>query len=408
MASKCMRKSKKSPIKTQLLRQIFDYSDLVQLEEEIRQCIVKNNITSAVLCMEKRLHLHREYFGPHSEELYKISREYCEFCHDQALVALQKNDFIQAKKFLLKAEASVFENEPLQLAIYKTMAHYLRAVNQLRASMDFLKKAKRLVMRNPMKYQVDQIEILLNLCSIASQIGKHQNAYQYAQQALVVIQENWLFVAHKDEKGSDSKERSVFLAVAYHNLAVEEEFLQEHTKSFESFRKAVAIAETELGPTHPMTKSMNVSLLAAEEALEKKTLQQVYPMYTSSHMRSSNTSRSSSRITPYFFHLADAKQRKQIKNKKGKVKYPIDRKKNQEELDEAEEFAEWDGTSRPSTASSLGASKFHQEISHYNSPKQRALSLSNTTNHAMISSAILDAYGNIDFGQGKHYQRSAR
>ena len=73
----------------------------------------------------------------------------------------------------------------------------------------------------------------LNICAVLSQLGKHEGALQHAMAAVIMLQEQMLLnigvKSPKDpmDKNTDNKDdkRSV-LAIAYHNMGVEQEFLK--------------------------------------------------------------------------------------------------------------------------------------------------------------------------------------
>ena len=76
-------------------------------------------------------------------------------------------------------------------------------------------------------------DIHLNTCAVLSYLGKHQEAKNKAMQAIVCLQEDLLmsFLEEGEEKEEEEEEDSDFqdkiaiTAIAYHNLAVEHEFL---------------------------------------------------------------------------------------------------------------------------------------------------------------------------------------
>jgi len=87
----------------------------------------------------------------------------------------------------------------------------------------------------------------LNMCAVKSQLKKHEEAMSHAQQAIIIVQStllmNHLPIPSKlkekeQEKGKSDdpatkelenskefKDRVSVLTIAYHNLAVEQEFL---------------------------------------------------------------------------------------------------------------------------------------------------------------------------------------
>ena len=53
--------------------------------------------------------------------------------------------------------------------------------------------------------------------------------------------------------GDNSKDRTAVLAIAYHNMGVEQEFLRSYPAAILSYKKAVNFAEKHLGPDDGIT-----------------------------------------------------------------------------------------------------------------------------------------------------------
>lgn len=94
----------------------------------------------------------------------------------------------------------------------------------------------------------------LNTCAVLSQIGRHQGALEHAQSALILLQEE-LFGGggpmggvNAGRGGSDGgdqpprADRIAVLAIAYHNMGVEQEFLKKFEHSLQSYRKGVEVS----------------------------------------------------------------------------------------------------------------------------------------------------------------------
>lgn len=58
------------------------------------------------------------------------------------------------------------------------------------------------------------------------------------------------------------------LATAYHNLAIEQEFLNEFEEAIEAYRKAKFTAEEYLGEENPLAKHMDSTYNKAKTILE--------------------------------------------------------------------------------------------------------------------------------------------
>ena len=115
---------------------------------------------------------------------------------------------------------------------------------------------------------IDRAGTQLNLCAIYSQLGKHSEGLQCAFEAFKVLED-----AKARNEGAFGKESGVrvnaatTLVIAYHNVAVELEFLRREADAVEFYRKGADVAVTELGPNHPLTKSIS----ANEESARSRT-----------------------------------------------------------------------------------------------------------------------------------------
>uniref|UniRef100_A0A7S3JA90 Uncharacterized protein n=1 Tax=Euplotes harpa TaxID=151035 RepID=A0A7S3JA90_9SPIT len=88
--------------------------------------------------------------------------------------------------------------------------------------------------------------------------------------AVILLQEDLLFKAvngggKKDEESKESKpkggkdpnkDRTSVLAIAYHNMGVEQEFLRSYHAAILSYKKAVNFAEKNLGPDDGITENL--------------------------------------------------------------------------------------------------------------------------------------------------------
>lgn len=69
-------------------------------------------------------------------------------------------------------------------------------------------------------------------------------------------------------------DRIAVLAIAYHNLAVQQEFLRKYPESLSSYEKATRVVTTHLGASHPLCASLAESYAAAQAKMENKMARQ--------------------------------------------------------------------------------------------------------------------------------------
>ena len=125
--------------------------------------------------------------------------------------------------------------------VYNTLACALRKCNKLKLAKKYAMKA--LMLANSFKNALKiNSSIYLNLCAIFSCMGKHKQAAVYCSQAVELAQENLLNLKLNDPNDDYYSEITV-LAVAYHNLAVEEEHLKHYESALSWYRKAIRFLE---------------------------------------------------------------------------------------------------------------------------------------------------------------------
>ena len=108
-----------------------------------------------------------------------------------------------------------------------------------------------------------QADTHLNICAVLSQLNKHELALNHAMSAVILLQEMQLrrrldpsSVDDDDDSqqpAENSKDRTAVLAIAYHNMGVEQEFLRSYPAAILSYKKAVNFAEKHLGAEDGIT-----------------------------------------------------------------------------------------------------------------------------------------------------------
>lgn len=107
----------------------------------------------------------------------------------------------------------------------------------------------------------------INACAVLSQLGRHQTALEHAQNALILLQEELLSPPGATGNPTPPQaDRIAVLAIAYHNIGVEQEFLKRFEQSILSYRKGVEVAERYLGAKHPICITLKNSLVASKKA----------------------------------------------------------------------------------------------------------------------------------------------
>lgn len=121
---------------------------------------------------------------------------------------------------------------------YNNFACVFRRTKKLRSALSYLEKALE-IEYNYLHFSDETVDeclqvsnpcdIHLNICAILSQMGKHELALQHAMKALILIQDelvNKLDAIKQAGTEKKPEDRLIVLCIAYHNIAVEQEFLK--------------------------------------------------------------------------------------------------------------------------------------------------------------------------------------
>jgi len=154
-------------------------------------------------------------------------------------------------ELLHKAVSLTEEGDRYRAVTYNNFACIFRRTKKLRSALSYLEKALE-IEYNYLHFSENAVEdclqisnpcdIHLNICAILSQMNKHELALQHAMKALILIQDELvsklsLDLSQPNEAsqgtltnfGQPSKrpeDRLIVLCIAYHNIAVEQEFLK--------------------------------------------------------------------------------------------------------------------------------------------------------------------------------------
>ncbi len=222
----------------------------------------------AIGILEELLKVKKMNFGSTSKEFSRTCKQLCEICNILAVYYLKKEDVNSALDLLKKSEELVENNELGQAMTFNNMACYYRRIGKMRKALSFLQQALTIEAR--LQRPEVQADTHLNICAVLSQLNKHELALNHAMSAVILLQE--MMLAKKldpeaypyDDYGEEAvdsppdanKDRTAVLAIAYHNMGVEQEFLKSYPAAILSYKKAVNFAEKNLGPDDGITQNL--------------------------------------------------------------------------------------------------------------------------------------------------------
>jgi hypothetical protein len=169
---------------------------------------------------------------------------------------LRKGHYKAAFEQLKYAEAILIanqkegENTSLLAVTCNNLGCYYKKVGKHHAALSYLRQALKV----EVSLQTDDVTVAgthLNICAILSKLEKHDKAVQHALCALELISNR---VANAENE-AQSDDYSV-LAIAYHNVAMEREFLHQWDQAAMAYQKGFQIAKRCLGEQHPLTQTL--------------------------------------------------------------------------------------------------------------------------------------------------------
>jgi len=253
-----------------LFRQALE-RDLQQTQNVCIKLQTQGMYPEALKYMERCLTLTSELHGPESSLAWEARKNVADLCNMLAMNALNTGEMEQCYTLLTRAEqltggktgAPQADRLRLRAVTLNNLGCYYKKKGRLRTALKCLGKALKIEAR--LKDVKNPADTHLNICACQSQLGRHTEALEHAQAALILLQDE-LFSSSGLESEGPPKERVAVMAIAYHNVAVEQEYLKKYDLAIQSYTKAKEIAEKHLGPNQGITTVLkDVTDKATEE-----------------------------------------------------------------------------------------------------------------------------------------------
>jgi hypothetical protein len=157
------------------------------------------------------------------------------------------------------------EDEPTNLLAVTSnnLGCYYKKVGKLHAALSYLRKALKI----EVSLQTDDVTVAgthLNICAILSKLDKHDKAVLHAECALQLIS-----ARVENGEGVTQDEHSV-LAIAYHNVAVERDYLHQWDEAANAYLSGFQVAKKCLGEQHPLTQTLGKNVDVALRKTQKR------------------------------------------------------------------------------------------------------------------------------------------
>eukprot|EP00747_Dinoflagellata_sp_TGD_P164355 gnl/TRDRNA2_/TRDRNA2_184176_c0_seq1.p1 gnl/TRDRNA2_/TRDRNA2_184176_c0~~gnl/TRDRNA2_/TRDRNA2_184176_c0_seq1.p1 ORF type:complete len:957 (-),score=221.98 gnl/TRDRNA2_/TRDRNA2_184176_c0_seq1:192-2993(-) len=149
---------------------------------------------------------------------------------------------------VLLANQSDGDNNSLLAVTCNNLGCYYKKVGKLHGALSYLRRALKM----EVELKTDEVTLAgthLSICAILSKLEKHDKAVQHALCALDLMSKR-VSNAYNEKVSQD--DYSV-LAIAYHNVAVERDILEQYEKAAMAFQQGYQVARRCLGDDHPLS-----------------------------------------------------------------------------------------------------------------------------------------------------------
>ncbi|CAK79361.1 unnamed protein product (macronuclear) [Paramecium tetraurelia] len=259
---------------------------LLQLDQQAQQFQQQNKYLEALNVFEEMLMIKKSAYGEDSEEYFKTSDKLCELCNLIAMIFLQKEKFDASLEFLKKADMLAQSSTRYKAITYNNLACFYRRNGKLRSALQYLQQALEIEIRQETAPSLADTH--LNMCAVLSQLNRvrnviqqHAEALEHALISVVLLQDEFLMKPpdqkmeqsqNQDQKSGEQKmkDRVAVLAIAYHNLGVEFEYLKRFDEAIQTYQKAVKFGELHLPPDHQLIGNLKNVLGNAQEQINQQ------------------------------------------------------------------------------------------------------------------------------------------
>ena len=203
----------------------------------------------------------------------RLGRKY----NSTAMRCLQMGEHAQALELLQSAESLIAECnadpalDGLKGLTYNNLGCYFRREGMPMEALKWLRQAHDIEQRVG-RSGAARASTFLNLCAVYSLLGKHLDALGCAEEALANMR---VALRDADEPqggaavpGMERVDQASMVAIAYHNIAVEQEYLARYADAAASYRKALSVAERQCGPKSQLVAKIRFALAAATNAAQ--------------------------------------------------------------------------------------------------------------------------------------------
>jgi len=176
-------------------------------------------------------------------------------CNKDGMEALKNGEHKAAFEQFKYAEAILLSkqsdsDQSLLAVTCNNLGCYYKKVGKFHGALSYLRQALKL----EVELGTDEVTLAgthLNLCAVLSKLEKHPKAVQHALCALEMMSQR------VEAADVASNEDYKVLAIAYHNIGMEREMLQQWDQATTAFQTGYQVAKRFLGESHPLSLTLD-------------------------------------------------------------------------------------------------------------------------------------------------------
>jgi tetratricopeptide (TPR) repeat protein len=199
------------------------------------------------------------YVGPRVKAEQQDIQSLVLSCNKDGMESMRKGELKAAFEQLKYAEAIMIannteaSNDSLLAVTYNNLGCFFKKTGKMHAALSYLRRA----LKSEVALETDDVTVAgthLNICSVLSKLGKHDKANQHALMALELISAKL-----NDQPDTVTHDDYMVLAMAYHNVAVEREYLKDWDHAAMAYKQGYQVAKRILGDEHPLAETLNAN-----------------------------------------------------------------------------------------------------------------------------------------------------
>lgn len=229
-----------------------------------------NDQQQLLVQFEQGLYLRRRLYPDESPEVAAACHRLCEV-YNVAATSLLSQGHLKGSHDLLKRAEQVADKSQRDRAItWNNLACYYRRTGKLRSAATLLERALEI---EEYAEPSAAAQTHLNLCAVLSQLQRHADALYHAQSAMIRMYEILapLMVAGKLSAmplKEEQFELVTVLCIAYHNTAVEHEYMKNYDGAVSAYSQGADCAKKFLGDGHQLIGILIESVQAVKPKLK--------------------------------------------------------------------------------------------------------------------------------------------